>query len=131
MTVPKLIGLLMILGTANRIVISLDVEKYLKELSDRFYRNESHSQLFDNVIQPPSFSRFLPYIFLWSRVIKLHIQLFYPIYCIHLQESAWTTSSQKNNNQNLRLLYGLQRNILLTQRFYVRPSVKSHRYYSA
>ena len=78
----------MILGTANRIVISLDVEKYLKELSGRFYRNESHSQLFDNVIQPPSFSRFLPYIFLWSRVIKLHIQLLYPIYCIHLQESA-------------------------------------------
>ena len=78
----------MILGTANRIVISLDVEKYLKDLSDRFYRNESHSQLFDNVIQPPSFSRFLPYIFLWSRVIKLHIHLFYPIYCIHLQESA-------------------------------------------
>ena len=48
----------MILGTANRIVISLDVEKYLKDLSDRFYRNESHSQLFDNVIQPPSFSSF-------------------------------------------------------------------------
>ena len=42
MTVPKLIGLLMILGTANGIVISLDVEKYLKELTDRFYRNESH-----------------------------------------------------------------------------------------
>ena len=42
MTVPKLIGLLMILGTANGIVISLDVEKYLKELTDRLYRNESH-----------------------------------------------------------------------------------------
>ena len=35
MTVPKLIGLLMILGAANGIVISLDVEKYLKELTDR------------------------------------------------------------------------------------------------
>ena len=48
------------LGTANRIVISLDVGKYLKELTDRFYRNESHAQLFDNVIQPPLFCLFLP-----------------------------------------------------------------------
>ena len=49
MTVPNLIGLLMILGTPNGIVISLDVEKYLKELINRLYRNESHAQLFDNV----------------------------------------------------------------------------------
>ena len=35
MTVPKLIGFLIILGAANGIVISLDVEKYLKELTDR------------------------------------------------------------------------------------------------
>ena len=48
------------LGTANRIVISLDVGKYLKQLTDRFYRNESHAQLFGNVIQPPLFCRFLP-----------------------------------------------------------------------
>ena len=34
MTVSKLVGLLMLLGTANGVVISLDVEKYLKELTD-------------------------------------------------------------------------------------------------
>ena len=75
MTVPKLIDLLMILSTANGIVISLHVEKYLKELTDKFYRNESHAQLFDNVIQPPLFSRFLPDIFLWFPVKQLHMQL--------------------------------------------------------
>ena len=131
MSVSKLIGLLMILGTVNGIVISLDVEEYLKELTDRFYRNESHAQLFDNVIQPPLFSRFLPDIFLWSPVKQLNIQLLCPIHGIPLQESVWTTSSRKNSNQNPRLIYGLQRNILLIQQVYVCPSGKPHRYYSA
>ena len=74
MNVPKLIGLLMLLGTANGIAISLDVGKYLKELTCRFYRNESHVQLFDNVIQPPLFFHFLPGAFLWSPVKQLNIQ---------------------------------------------------------
>ena len=39
MTVPKLIGLLMILGTANGIIISLDVKKYLKQLTDSIEMN--------------------------------------------------------------------------------------------
>ena len=86
MTVPNLIGLLMILGTPNGIVISLDVEKYLKELINRLYRNESHAQLFDNVIQPLLFSGFLPDIFLWSPVKQLHIPLFCPIHGIPLQD---------------------------------------------
>ena len=73
MTVSKLVGLLMLLGTANGVVISLDVEKYLKKLTDRFCQNESHVQLFDNVIWPPFFSRFLPDVFLWSPVKQLHI----------------------------------------------------------
>ena len=68
MTVQKLIGLLTILGTVNGIVISLDVMKYLKELTTRFYQKKSHAQLFENVIQPPLFSFFLPDIFLWSPV---------------------------------------------------------------
>ena len=61
---------------------------------------------------------------------QLHIQLFCPIHGIPLQGSVWTTSSRKNSNQNQRLIYGLQRNILLIQQIYVCPSVKSHRYYS-
>ena len=131
MTVPKIIGLLMILGTANGIFISPDAEKYLKKITDRFYRNESYAQLFDNVIQPPLFSRFLPDIFLWSPVKQLYIQLFCPIHGIPLQESVWTTSSRKNNNQNPKFIYGLQRNILLIQQIYGCPSGKSHRYYFA
>ena len=51
MTVQKLIGLLTILGTVNGIVISLDVMKYLKELTTRFYQKKSHARLFENVIQ--------------------------------------------------------------------------------
>ena len=88
MTVPKLIGLLMPLSRANGIVISLDVEKYLKELTSRFCQNESNVQLFDNVIQPPLFSRFLPDVFLWSPVKQVHIQLFCPIHASPLQESV-------------------------------------------
>ena len=131
MTVQKLIGLLTILGTVNGIVISLDVMKYLKELTTRFYQKKSHAQLFENVIQRPLFSFFLPDIFLWSPVKELHIQLFCPIHRIPLQESVWIISSRKNSNQNPRLIYGLQRNTLLIQPIYVCPSGKSHRYYSA
>ena len=131
MTVPKLIGLLMLLGTANGIVFSLDVEKYLKELTDRSCQNELHVQLFDNVIRPPLFSRFLPEVFLWSPVKQLYIQLSCPIHGSPLQESVWTTSSRKNSNQNQRLIYGLQRSILLIQQIYVCHIVKSRLYYSA
>ena len=73
MTVPKLIGLLMLLGTANGVVISHDVEKYLKELTDWFFQNESHIQLLDNVIWSPLFSRFLPDVFhgsQWNNYIQ-------------------------------------------------------------
>ena len=105
----------MLLGTANGIVSSLDVAKYLKELTDRFCQNESHVQLFDNVIRPPLFSRFLSDVFLWSPMKQLHIQLFCPIHGSPLQESVWTTLSRKNSNQNPRLKYGLQRNVLLIQ----------------
>ena len=109
MTVPKLVGLLMLLGTANGVVISLDVEKYLKELTDQFCQNESH------VNWPPFFSRLLPDVFLWSPVKQLHIQLCCPIQRNTLKESVCTTSSRKNSNQDTRLIYGLQRNILLIQ----------------
>ena len=115
MAVPKLISFLMLLVTANGVVISLDVEEYLKQLRDRFCQNESYIQLFHNVIWRPFFSRFLPDVFLWFPVKQLHIQLCCPIHGSPLQESVWKTSSRKNNNQNPRLIYELQRNVLLIQ----------------
>ena len=73
----------MLFGITNAIVISLDVEKYLKELTDIFCQNESHVQLFDNVIQPPLFPRFLPDVFLWSPVKQLPYSYFVQFMVVH------------------------------------------------
>ena len=88
---------------------------FRKELTGKFYRNESQKQLLDNVIQLPLF----PCLFLWSHMT-------FPCkswYGRHRLESAVVRIQG--------LIMDSKKDILLIRQTYVFPSVKSHRYYSA
>ena len=88
---------------------------FRKELTGKFYRNESQKQLLDNVIQPPLFSR----LFLWSHMV-------FPCksrYGRHRLESAVIRTQG--------LVMDSKKDILLIRQTFVFSSVKTHRYYFA
>lgn len=98
----------------------LDVKSdiYLKSVINGFERNVSDAQ-YQNIIFPPKDNPGLPPLFIWDPITQYHAHIECPDHSWPLTVSMWTDDLvNEARTKNPRLIYDVNKNIVLVQRFY-------------
>ena len=108
--------------------------KYIQEILDEFLKKPT-SSIFDNFINSKICGKekaefFLPKIFVWCPMTHYNLKILCPEHNIALEPGLLTDVVEKKSPRNPRLIYDLNGNILLVQRFYFCRYAK-HRYLSS
>ncbi|XP_057310862.1 uncharacterized protein LOC130648786 [Hydractinia symbiolongicarpus] len=114
-----LLVLILQVNVVTSIILNKEAQEYLNGLI-KFCNENPTNSIFDYVIPPPIDCPHLPPFFIWAPLEHFNIKVKCPRHpSIYLRGSGWTDDLlTARSNRNPRLVFDLQRNIVLVQRHY-------------